>query len=245
MTEEEWMCSEEPEKMLDSVFEGSRRLLGRTVSCPISDRKLRLWVCATAGAVEGHHDYPDWMKVVHTIEAFSDDIETPFGPPNQASLDKAKKSIDSVYGWLWCGMQKYLDTAISETFRSCRGFQSKWEEPRASEALRDIIDPFCPIKLDRSFITPDILKLAQVAYEGDWDVMTVIADAFEEQGMEEGHMLWHLRGEEGCPRCGGAGVVYKPEYSLNRRKCMYCVEGMRQIKHYKGCHVLDLILGKS
>lgn len=98
--------------------------------------------------------------------------------------------------------------------------------------------------------------------------LAVLSDALEEAGCcgEECHNC--VDGDIGCAKCEGAGYFYAPAYSLNRIKCTACNEGLLPEKctvcdgsgrmlhpllahlrspgpHYRGCWVIDLILGKS
>ncbi len=89
------------------------------------------------------------------------------------------------------------------------------------EWLRDIFgNPFRPLVLNPSLLTPNIQSLAQAACENrllttgelERDRLAVLADALEEAGCADDAVLGHLRGPG---------------------------------SHVRGCHVLDALLGKS
>ena len=77
--------------------------------------------------------------------------------------------------------------------------------------------------------------------------LALLADALEEAGCDNDEVLFHLRGIVGCDRCEGAGYVYMTEALSSRTACPACSgEGLVPPgKHYRGCYVLDAILGLS
>ena len=99
---------------------------------------------------------------------------------------------------------------------------------------------------------PTVLSLATAAYEdrlpdGALDPvrLMVLADAMEEAGCEEGGgLLAHLRGQ--CPVCKGAGSCAREDAGVYYWPCEMCdATGRVKTAHYRGCHVLDLILGRE
>jgi hypothetical protein len=95
----------------------------------------------------------------------------------------------------------------------------------AASALRlrrlDIFgNPFRPVNVSSSWLTPDVLTLAQAAYDDrtlpagtlEPTRLALLADALEEAGCDNAEILGHLRGEG---------------------------------PHVRGCWVVDLLLGKS
>ena len=102
------------------------------------------------------------------------------------------------------------------------------------------------------WLTTDALSLATAAYEdrlpdGALDPvrLMVLADAMEEAGCEEGGgLLAHLRGQ--CPVCKGAGSCAREDAGVYYWPCEMCdATGRVKTAHYRGCHVLDLILGRE
>jgi hypothetical protein len=88
--------------------------------------------------------------------------------------------------------------------------------------VREIFgNPFRPVSVEPSWLTPSVLALAQTAYEQralpsghlDADRMAVLADALEDAGCDNPDILSHCRQPDGI--------------------------------HYRGCWVLDLILGRQ
>src|SRR5262249_44874973 len=81
-------------------------------------------------------------------------------------------------------------------------------------------NPFRPVSLDTAWLTPDVVGLAEAAYQerllpsGELDPqrLLVLADALEDAGCDNGDVLGHLR---------GPGV------------------------HVRGCWVVDLLTGRE
>jgi hypothetical protein len=87
--------------------------------------------------------------------------------------------------------------------------------------LRDIFsNPFRPITLDDSWLTPTVTNLAQAIYDArqlpsglfDNQRLGVLADALEDAGCNNADILGHLRGSG---------------------------------EHVRGCWVVDLVLGRK
>lgn len=97
------------------------------------------------------------------------------------------------------------------------------------------------------WMTREIHRIARGAYEerledGRLDParLAVLSDAAEEAGCMDEDLLGHLRGKEGCGHCHGAGTVEVPS---GWKPCIHCVNGIREIKHWRGCWALDAFLG--
>ncbi|HEV3255896.1 MAG TPA: hypothetical protein VG013_03370 [Gemmataceae bacterium] len=90
-----------------------------------------------------------------------------------------------------------------------------------AKLIQDIYgNPFRPVAIDRTWLTPVLLALAQAAYDApdlpsghlDATRLAVLADALEEAGCTDSNIHDHLRGPG---------------------------------PHVRGCWVLDLLLGKE
>lgn len=118
------------------------------------------------------------------------------------------------------------------------------------------------------WLTPQILSLAQAAYDdrqrdGTLDAarLAVLSDALEEAGCADAYILRHLRGEEVCPEC--LGEPSKPLMGGGMMRigsgppmrvtsaaivCDRCLgKGLiaKRGPCYRGCHVVDRLLGKA
>jgi hypothetical protein len=79
-----------------------------------------------------------------------------------------------------------------------------------SDLLREILgNPFRPITLDPSCLTPTVKQLAESIYqERAFDRLPVLADALEDAGCNQPDILSHLRGGgEHCRGCWAVDVV--------------------------------------
>jgi hypothetical protein len=113
----------------------------------------------------------------------------------------------------WCLMAWQSPTA--------RQAATWWMRATRADLLRDIFgNPFQPVPRPAAWRTPDVLLLAQVAYEErclpsghlDFARLCVLADALEEAGCTDAAILDHLRSP---------------------------------VRHVRGCWGLDLLLGKK
>ncbi len=131
-----------------------------------------------------------------------------------------------------------------------------------------------PNVLESPWLTPTVLTLASAAYEErlgspcgcrgecfecskchgtghiedgslDQQRLAVLSDAMEEAGCDNEEILKHLRGQERC-WCQ-AGIGTQGQIRLNY-PCDRCFEtGWIPLRgpHVRGCHVLDMLLGKE
>jgi len=81
------------------------------------------------------------------------------------------------------------------------------EKEAQSKFFRDIFgNPFRPVKLDLTWLTPTVVKLAQQIYEDRaYDRLLLLADVLEEAGCDNTEILNHCRGPE--PHVRGCWVV--------------------------------------
>lgn len=106
----------------------------------------------------------------------------------------------------------------------------------------------------RDWITADVLRLANDAYDSrDFSSLPILADALEDAGCDDRRILDHLRGGA-CDFCGGSGRTLSvkaihPNGSVEQARetdCMVCGgSGRRTGTHVRGCHVLDVLTGRS
>jgi hypothetical protein len=210
VTEAEWLAFTDPQPMLEF-------LRGKA-----SDRKLRLfgvaccrrvWPLLTDGtsrlAVEVSESYADGAAARHELrEAWAHAT----GGAAVSSLAEAAMRVaeDEPEKAAW---------VIGRAFRN-----SRWnKEQRIGQAFlaRDIFGkPFRPVSLNPTWRTPQVMALAQAAYEhrdllsGHLDParLAVLADALEDAGCTDAELLGHLRGPG---------------------------------PHVRGCWAVDLLLGKQ
>jgi hypothetical protein len=80
---------------------------------------------------------------------------------------------------------------ISEAAQKSLVAERRWQ----ANILRDIFgNPFRPVVLDASWLTPTVVRLAQAIYDSSsFAAMPVLADALEEAGCESADILFHCR----------------------------------------------------
>jgi len=229
MTEAEWLACESIDEML---------WFHRGAATP---RKLRLLACASCRrlwdlltsradreAVEVAERYADRAvpdarraearrKTSPTLK-LRERLGNPFNPAHFAvgrTRDQASEVRHCLFG-------ARNAASIAETLRTGTFGSALRDEEVAHCALaREIFgNPFCPVRLNRAWLTPAVTSLAQVAYDtrilpsGHLDPahLTVLTDALEEAGCTNPEVLSHCRS-------GG--------------------------EHVRGCWVLDLLTGRE
>jgi hypothetical protein len=228
MTEDEWLASVDPRKMLEP-FRGGRA----------SDRKLRLLLVACGRRVENllRAEYgprgEDALTALAIAERFADGAATeeemrpfqnaiPFDHPEV--LARGACAVDPLNG-----VFDYLDDAIDFAVRTAvraapvsnrrRPFHVAVRAEQAGQAglLRCVFaNPFRPVALDPSWLRwkdGALPKMAQAIYdERRFADLPVLADALEDAGCADAAVLGHCRSGR---------------------------------EHVRGCWVIDLLLGKE
>ena len=128
---------------------------------------------------------------------------------------------------------------------------------RLAVAQEDVGDDQPPLAFDPAWRTETVLSLALAAYTErslpsghlDPERLLILADALEDAGCATLAVLRHLRGERPCPRCEGTGRSPYDHgyYPPPREPCPDCgATGWlpSTAPHVRGCHVVDICLGK-
>jgi hypothetical protein len=195
MTAEEWVSSDEPERMVEF-------LRGR-----VSKRKLRLFACACARRLWSELTDPRSRRAVEVAERYADGEATP--EELYAAYDAAP------------GGQPVLNVATAvavpegifdapDVARRCRvAAAAKVRKAAARTAraagrplcglVREVFgNPFHPFIPAPGWLTCNdgsVVKLATVIYDGRrWEELPLLADALEECGCADPAVLGHLRG---------------------------------------------------
>lgn len=297
MTEQEWLASEDPQAMLESLREyPGNPLMPEVVS--ISDRKLRLFACACVRQVWHLLADERSRRAVEVAERYAD------GKAAEDELTKACEAANSHYGLRgeiydaavmagWCAsLHPGASPAEGVTQNYSYLHAGSLTKNMQANLLRDIVgNPWRSVTLPESYRTPTVLAIAQEAYEvrpgrkcdrcwngkvtdheaidlfhscpdckgkgriedGTLDPVTlsVLADALEDAGCQGNSHPCLLCGGHGtlmqaapdrgpapeCDFCAGSGIKHWPHP---------IVEHLRSPSlHVRGCHVVDLILGKE
>ena len=220
MTEATWLAATDPTPMLEF-------LRGKA-----SERKLRLFLVATARSVGDKIDREDMRQAVEAGERHADGLITD---------EELHRHSSAMYGYFtdptpemrewFAGISRGSRERLA-TFKlahSCvftqRGLMTimtlnayrdglvltRQYQP---SLLRDIFgNPFRPVAVDRSWLTSTVVSLAQGIYaDRAFDRLPILADALQDAGCENADVLGH---------CRGPGP------------------------HVRGCWVVDLVLGKE
>lgn len=183
MDEQEWLSSTDPRAMLNMVLQDDW----------VSDRKLRLFGCASARLpwpVEAELTDAE-REVIDTVEQAVDDSPF-FGEKIDRLVPAATKNGIAclIAGSGVHAAQQWCSFGLSWKLKACQ-----------AEFFRDLVgNPWEGHTVDCAWLTPTVLNLAGVAYETglgrflDIDRLLVLSDALEEAGCEDTGILNHLRG---------------------------------------------------
>jgi hypothetical protein len=198
MTENDWLECADPTPMLES-------LRGK-----VSDRKLRLFACTFCRLLPVPAYYPEKFRIAlqrgtQAAEEYANGIlndDQANGVLEETLLATAigggsHPLIFAVGRSLWPNAAETAQE-IARTVRPVAG---------ACGVLRDIFgNPFHPITLDRKWLTPNVVAVAQTIYDQRrFHDMPVLADALEEAGCTNADILSHCRSEG--PHVRGCWVV--------------------------------------
>lgn len=169
-TEAEWLSCAVPRHML------------RFLHHRASDRKLRLWACASVIRQFGHDRRLD--AAVALAERWADG-QRPADPGRFHDYYVCSESAwDAAYEGAVRGLEKW---STSEKKRQATRFQV--------ETLRDVFgNPFRTVNADPSWLTSNVVQLARGAYdEKAFDRMPILADALQDAGCDNDEVLLHCR----------------------------------------------------
>lgn len=228
MTEQEWLTSNDPARMLRWLTNGARYMPGGSPHNPgVTDRKLCLFAKAVEPSFEQWEklDYQGEIGWAETARRLVSSYQTT--TPTTCPIDKCAALLRDIFGNPFQPMSSKESVKVAdvddwkETSRGSKGFAAIAAK---SGALF--------VKRPASWLTPTVINIAQAIHdERAFDRMPVLADALEEAGCREEAILRHCRLESYCDvREVGNAKVWN---------------GGFMTPHVRGCHVIDLILGKE
>jgi hypothetical protein len=232
MTEPEWVSCTDPQEMLKGL------------PGPVSDRKLRLFACACCRRLWGKLKDERSKEAVEVAEHYAD------GLADRKDLTRARSEARFAglaplrgrgFSWdgpgfvAWCTVRETVRAGAREAadtslwYASSRLVEGTWiggrdilqERARQVAVIRCVFgNPFRPVPPTRAWLTPDVLTLAEAAYEQRSlpagtlarARLAVLADALEEAGCTRQEVLSHLRSRG---------------------------------PHVRGCWAVDLLLGRG
>jgi hypothetical protein len=231
MTEAEWLACEDPETMLDFLYDKA------------SQRKLRLFACACCSRVRDRFAYRRFWELVELCERFADgqakrkevkSLTRHLMNPVFHDMEGFDASLRVAGECNFAGMVSRKDAYEARdaelAAHACASYVAgRWvpyrdgderapayfsEATEQCRLLRDVVgNPFRPIVLAADWVNPTVVVLARTVYdERAFDRLPILADALEDAGCADAALLDH---------CRGPGP------------------------HVRGCWVVDLILGKK
>ncbi len=240
MTEVEWLACNDPQKMLGFLRSGWRRWLpwrSRPI-CKTSERSLRLFACACFRSQMAHSDgrTDQSLAAVAAVERWLDgqaswqDLRKArphcwITPPERAWPAAAGAAWYDAFTVSWDAASRYLSAATAAPIRQWEAAGQAGADARRrvqSVLLRCIFGPslFRPVTTLPAWRTAQVVALAQVAYD--------------RRELPAGHLdplrlavLADALEEAGCTSSDILGHLRGPG------------------PHVRGCHVLDLLLGKG
>jgi hypothetical protein len=240
MGEREWLACTDLGRMLEELqnkaSERKFRLLAvaccRGIWHLLTDERSRAAVELAEKTADGVGADEDYAEAANAVRAAFREALTPAcrdaHAPRTAGCAAARAAVrtlteeEAIFA---AGRAAFnsADAAARESAGEGHGFLAIRSRTYMSHLtiLRDIFgNPFRPVVLDSTSRTPDVLAMAQAAYDNrtlpagtlETERLTVLADALEEAGCADADILGHLRGPG---------------------------------PHYRGCWVIDILLEKS
>jgi hypothetical protein len=206
MTEAEWLASDDPQPMLEPFL---RPRIGRKVYLFLVAYLRRLWhllldprsrrvVEAAERYADGAIQEGEYTRI--SFEAY--DVPRGDDPTEPAAL---ARSLATTFAWLSRPSESHWWVGDLRRLPPCG----------APDLLRDIFgNPFRPPALDPAWLSwhdGTVPKLAQAIYKGHalpsghLNDLPILADALEDAGCSDAHILAHCRGEG--PHVRGCWVV--------------------------------------
>jgi hypothetical protein len=219
MTEAEWLACNDPKPLLEF-------LRGKG-----TDRKLRLFACACCRRAWDSMPDPRSRKAVETAEDYADgratdeELHIVSHDALSAAQVKATEAELLADNWRtrlnasfapWAAVEATVRngrdgigngmTVILIAKDTARGI-GPVEIAVQAQLVRDIFgNPFRPVAIDPSWLTPTVVNLAQSTYDDRaFDRLPSLADALEEAGCHDADILNHCRGTG--PHVRGCWVV--------------------------------------
>jgi hypothetical protein len=202
MTEAEWLASAGPDAMLRHLGDRAGKRKRRLFNCAccrrawhlIADERVRAVVEATERACGGAWRWKEvlaaqlaartaWVEATWRDDPAAVAVQAAYAVP-KVNLLPSRTAANAIAG-----------VAPGKPARS--GYRA--ERGAQADLLRDLFgNPFRPARLGPTWLSWNggtVPKLAQAIYnERAFDRLPVLADALEEAGCDDAHLLGHLRG---------------------------------------------------
>lgn len=235
MTESEWLECTDPELMVDWITTGGGKVTSQHKLDFIEDAVFARFGFNLSNLVVQDEPPAGACNIIRDIvgNPFRK-VTLPNDPRCRACSGSGRFTIGSGEDaeGMWCPCCAWLTPIVLSLAQAaynirCRGCNQCYDGWLPGECIRP-----CPNTTDG---TLDPARLA------------VLADALEEAGCNNEYILRHLRGWEPCRWCfGGSHGSEQACGGYDYRKHDWGFHGwMKCSSHYRGCWVLDLLLGKN
>jgi len=217
MTEEQWLACEDPGRMLrfrppDEAAKKTR--IFKCICCRhiwhlLTDHRSRQAVEITERYVGGEATIDKLSEAANGAAEATRSITPSYnldGTDSNSSRRTAAQAAEYT-----AANSRFVALGIAQWIASARGTEHSLIAPydknvfktahqQASkficEAVRDIFgNPFCPVTLDPSWLTSNVIALAQQMYDSrDFTAMPILADTLQDAGCADQAVLEHCRG---------------------------------------------------
>ena len=203
MTEEEWLTSDEWETLLNSLDLGLS-----------NERKARLYACACCHRIK-HNFTERGLHALATAERFADgqanreDLLAIRPEPQHLSDDFGTDRLSSHAAcfvvFFWEAPSNFLSAALYAALAADEG--SEVERRYQAALVREIFgNPFRPVAFDPAWRTDTAVAVARQMYDSrNFGAMPILADALQDAGCEDEHILAHCR-DTSAPHVRGCWV---------------------------------------
>ena len=198
MTEAEWLACEDPTPMLDFVRDSATdrrvRLFGvaccRRIWTLMPNRQCKM-------AVDRAESYSEGQCTRDRLRAASEKVKV-------GTLALRDECAEYAANAAWVSSQDNVKRT-AEAAAVAHGVKisiDEWavekrtEETQQAVLFRDIFgNPFRPVAIAPTWLTPDVLALARGIYDDRaFDQLPILADALQDAGCDNDDILSHLRG---------------------------------------------------
>lgn len=214
MTEAKWLNSADPKEMLDFLAGKVPRKVKPSLVALLQrcgERKLKLFAVACCRRLPVTAHSPSVQQLADRVERLADNLakfgncleDHMYDDPNDVGAVDGAHTIE---GMLICSVPEVFPFySPEEKYQALLEYLEKlqclsgqvMQEERVAQVhlLRDLIgNPFRPSSADPSWITNDVVALAQALYEERaFDRLPILADALEEAGCDNQDILSHCR----------------------------------------------------
>jgi hypothetical protein len=222
MTEAEWLAATNPTPMLEFIGDRLSNRKGRLFACACCHRISHLIPARVAewkGGAERYAEalaisekYADGLATIEEVREWHIGTGGDYACNAVAvanDLEDWQDALDTVAVWASAAMAEDKESVLIHWQEDSGPASPKQLAAQAVQCqiLRDIFgNPFRPVSVDPSWLTSDVVALAVGIYaDRAFDRMPYLADALQDAGCDNEHILSHCRGEG--PHVRGCWVV--------------------------------------